>query len=376
MKTNLSTLDTAHAFLHGHKLRGAQLGGLQLDAEEERFMHGQEQPGSEEAWLNRTFRMRGTDIAGKSLTEKRELIFQQHAIRNAISTGDDPTGGVVNVGFEKTEWPSTFERFTTVKKVQNFQEMRYVQARNRLPVQTVGEGQPVPSGSMVAKTEKGTLESKALICGVSREIIVNQGALAGLVDIGAQGKRALKEQENNDCFATFTDNPTMNEDSATLFNATATSTAGGHGNLVNPGAVVGTGTLDAAFSAMSTCPVYGSAQDAYRFTGLLPKFLLVPSGMRSAALTAAAGNLTPEGERLEVVLSPYLQVHDSSAWYCLADPAQSSGMVQLVLAGHEEPEFVAVPRPDASPLGIYYRLLFDYKFMIGDWRPWYKNAGK
>ncbi len=145
--------------------------------------------------------------------------------------------------------------------------------------------------------------------------------------------------------AVFTNNsdtgPTLS-DTGALFNATATSTTGGHANLLTT--ALSFTSFDAAYTAMldQTDQVEGAGAKLGMENA--PKFLLVPTNLRATALQirnsekepgTANNEINPHHTNFEVIVVP--RWTDTNNWALAANPMITPAIWLIFLTGNTVP---------------------------------------
>jgi phage major head subunit gpT-like protein len=185
---------------------------------------------------------------------------------------------------------------------------------------------------------------------------------------------AARRKEGDLVWAKITGNPTMSEDSTTLFHAD-------HSNLESSAAgTVDTDKLSAARAAMRKQTGPGGAT-----LDLQPRFLLVPVAqetdaevlLRSTALPEtnySQGVHNPWANRLVPIAEPRLDNDSVKAWYLVADPNQIDTIEVAYLDGREEPYTEEEVQFERDAVG--YKIRHDFGCGVMDYRGFFKNPGE
>lgn len=266
--------------------------------------------------------------------------------------------------------PDTWSRFAGTGSVTDFRpHTRYLRGSFGAldNVNEAGEfkNKPIPD---LAK-EQISATTKGNIINLSRQAIVNDDmqVFSGLaVDLG----RAAKLTIEIDVYALLNSNPTMN-DGVALFHAS-------HGNLAGAGAAPSVAAFDAIDVAMSQQKDVSGNE----FLEISPNVLLVPRGLRGAAVTVNGSEYDPDavnklqkpnivkGLFSDIVASPRLT---GTAYYAFADPQVAPAIEVAFLNGVTEPftESQEGWRVD----GVEWKVRHDYGVGAVNWRSAYKQPG-
>lgn len=202
--------------------------------------------------------MRGmgfADIARTCLEEKgisTRLMGKQEILTRAMSTSDFPNilanvaNKAVMMGYQMGQ--NTWRAWAKSGMLPDFKASKRVRLADAPEMVLNRAGEEVQHGVISDVGEELTLKTYARKLIITREALINDDA--GLFNrvFSIFGQRAANDIEAA-VYAVLTGNPTMS-DGGTLFNTTAVTTAGGHANQANSGAVVSTATVAAAMVAM------------------------------------------------------------------------------------------------------------------------------
>lgn len=223
------------------------------------------------------------------------------------------------------------------------------------------------------------IATKGRYISLSREMIVNDD-LNGFSRMSTKMGQAAGRTVEIDFYALLYLNsglgPTM-DDTGTLFNATAVTTAGGHANYVSSGTVISITSLSAAAAAMSR----QRDMNLQEYVGVKPKILLVAPEYEGLAWTilnstADPGQANPARGNyartlnLTVVSSPYVQGTD---WFLFSDPNVVEAIEVAFLDGEQEPFIDEEIEFMTDAMNMKVRL--DYGLAAIDFRAAYKNEG-
>jgi len=266
--------------------------------------------------------------------------------------------------------PDTWSRFAGTGTVTDFRaHTRYARgtfgALDNVNENGEFKNKPIPD---LAK-EIITAKTKGNIINLSRQAIVNDDmdVFSGLaVDLG----RAAKLTIEIDVYALLNSNPLMNDGKA-LFHAD-------HGNLAASGAAPSMAAFDLIDVAMaSQKDVSGN-----EFIEISPSVLLVPRGLRGAAITVNSSEYDPDavsklqkpnivkGLFSDIVASPRLT---GTAYYAFADPSIAPAIEVAFLNGITEP--YTESRDGWRVDGVEWKVRHDYGVGAVNYRPAYKQPG-
>lgn len=221
--------------------------------------------------------------------------------------------------------------------------------------------------------------TKGRYISLSREMIVNDDLDAFSTMASRMGRAAARTVEidfYNLLLSNSGAGPTM-DDTGAFFNATAVTTAGGHGNLTSSGTAISTASLGVGEALMARQRDM-TLQD---YVIIKPKILLVPTEKKQLAWDVVnsatdIGQANPmkrnyaQSMNLEVVATPYLS---GNAWYLFADPNDVEAFEVAFLDGEQTPYIDDEIEFMTDNMNMKVRL--DYGVGAIDWRAGYKNAG-
>ncbi|WBQ17477.1 ClpP-like prohead protease/major capsid protein fusion protein [Sphingobium yanoikuyae] len=266
--------------------------------------------------------------------------------------------------------PDTWSRFAGTGSVTDFRpHTRYLRGSFGAldNVNEAGEfkNKPIPD---LAK-EQISATTKGNIINLSRQAIVNDDmqVFSGLaVDLG----RAAKLTIEIDVYALLNSNPLMN-DGIALFHAS-------HGNLAGSGAAPSV----VAFDAIDVAMAQQKDVSGNEFLEIAPSVLLVPRGLRGAAITVNGSEYDPDavnklqkpnivkGLFNDIVASPRLT---GTAYYAFADPQVAPAIEVVFLNGVTEP--FTDSQEGWRVDGVEWKVRHDYGVGAVNWRSAYKQPG-
>nr|WP_262504354.1 ClpP-like prohead protease/major capsid protein fusion protein [Sphingobium sp. KCTC 72723] len=266
--------------------------------------------------------------------------------------------------------PDTWSRFCGTGTVTDFRDhSRYLRgsfgALDNVNESGEFKNKPIPD---LAK-EKIRATTKGNIINLSRQAIVNDDmeVFSGLaVDLG----RAAKLTIEIDVYALLNSNPLMN-DGVALFHAN-------HGNLAGAGAAPTMASFDAIDAAM------GAQKDisGNEYLEITPTVLLVPRGLRGAALTVNGSEYDPDAvnklQKPNIVKGMFSDIVatqriNGTAYYAFADPNVAPAIEVVFLNGVTEP---FTDSQDGWRVdGVEWKVRHDYGVGAVNYRSAYKQPG-
>jgi hypothetical protein len=182
--------------------------------------------------------------------------------------------------------------------------------------------------------------------------------------------------------AVFTNNSNTGpvlSDTGALFNATATSTTGGHANLLTT--ALSFTSFDAAYTAMldQTDQVEGAGAKLGMENA--PKFLLVPTNLRATALQirnseqlpgSANNDINPHFQNFEVIVVP--RWTDTNDWALVADPMVTPSIWLIFLTGNTVPSIFTADNEASGAMFTNDQLRWKVRQMTYRFSATYDNA--
>lgn len=333
-------------------------------------------------------------VRGVSGMEPAELIKAIFDIDQGTGDFTSICEDTVNKSFAagQEQANSTYRIWTKDASVKDFNQASRIKLSSFADIETIPEGEAPKSGSFSDKKEVGTLKTGGKKYNLSRQALINDnlGAMTEVVaKMGISLERAVERECYNMLYAGGTPGsgavgPVMLEDTLRLFDATATV---GHGNFVDSGAVVSNTTLDVGYRSLRTMKLAkGNPSDADDYTNLTPRYLLISAvqeatckvlttSMSYPAATWQSNTPNPYSG-LQLVVAPALYGKDSGyPWYLAADQNEIDTLIRLTLNGSSAPIIQSENNMIGEALGITYQIVFDWTWMVGDWRGLFKNDG-
>lgn len=315
--------------------------------------------------------------AGTSEFDLKRMNPSDLADRAFHSTSDFPLilENIVNKslrdGYELA--PRTFTPFVTQRPVADFKTVSSVQAGMGPELLPVAEGGELQAGTIEEGAEKGALESYGRKVRVTRRVIIND-------DLNALANVPFKmgvQQGNLESKLFWEDivigNPTM-ADGYALFSTQ-------HANLAGAGAAIDVTTLSAGRQAMlshkdidGTTPIVVMPE----YIAVAPEMLTVAEQyttvLQGNAYSPTSGsNQNPFLGKLTPIVEPRL-AQATQPWFLLASAGRIPMVEWLVLQGQEGGP-ISSQYLDNETKGITFDILYDVKFLVVDYRGFYKNPG-
>lgn len=261
----------------------------------------------------------------------------------------------------------------------DFKNLSVVQLSGAPDLLQTNEAGEFKYGSMSDGGETYAVLTYGRIVSLTRQAIVNDDLRAFERMVSAFGF-AARRLENRTVYSQLTANANL-ADGGALFNATATTTAGGHANLGSGGGSV------LQFSSLTTARTAMRVQKglANEELNLAPSYLIVPAALEQTAYQMTSSNYTPStkaevnefrtGGRtaLTPVVEPVLDGNSATAWYLAAANSQVDTVEYCYLDGAEGP--VIESQVGFETDGISYKCRLDFAAKAIDFRGLYKSAG-
>jgi ATP-dependent protease ClpP protease subunit/phage major head subunit gpT-like protein len=280
--------------------------------------------------------------------------------------------------------PNTYQLWCAVGQVSDFKANPRIQLGSFNSLATIAEGGEYTYGSLGEESESITATTKGKALKFTRQMVVNDD-LGGFLRRAMLMGRAAARTVNNDVYALLTsgasnNGPTMS-DAGQLFNATAQTTAGGHGNYLSAGYAPTVASVSAGRAVMRKQKDKSLAETL----NIQPKFLLAPTALEdtawallnSTADPASANsnkrNYVRDVANLELITDPYLDTISATAWYLAADPMDAPLIEVDFLDGQQTP-FVD-EQIDFMSDSIDFKVRLDYGIAAIDWRGGYRTSG-
>lgn len=304
---------------------------------------------------------RGLNLTGMS---KSEIAY-----RAMHSTSDFPlllsniARKSLMAGYEAEE--QTWRPLARQRNLPDFKASTELMVAGQIVPEKILEGGEYRSATIKEADQSWSLETYAKKIKVTRQLIINDD-LDALGRIPQMIGRGMSLLESNVMWDLLTSNPTMGEDSKTLFHAD-------HGNT-------GTGAIGEDALSDARKALRNQEDLAGNRVNLRPRYLIVPTELETAAqkqLTAVVAGTTGDvnifAGSLGIITEPRLDDDSTSVYYVTADPAQVNMMVYGYLEGEAGPQVYTEDERDPDGTCIYARL--DFGASVLDHRGFYKSTG-
>lgn len=247
----------------------------------------------------------------------------------------------------------------------------------RLKLSDIGTLEKVSESGEIKHTSRGeasesyALDTYATQFAISRKALINDD-LGAFRDWGSTAGRMAAETEANLILNLLLSNPTMGEDSKSLFHAD-------HGNLsASPAALGDAGAGVTALSEARQALRGMKALDGKTPINATPKFLLVGPEQETEAeqllaeiAAATVDDVNPFAKRLSLLVEPRIT---DNRWFVFADPATLPVLEYSYLSSAQGPQMAS--REGWDVLGMEFRVVLDFGCGAVDWRGAYMNAGE
>lgn len=305
--------------------------------------------------------------------------------------------------------PSTYEQWVGTGSLRDFKTADIPRLSEMGDVKDINEGEAPEMAKMSDTKEQTRLRTKGTKFILSRQAMVNDD-LGMLTTVPARQMRALRRQMNKDCYGLiYNDNgsgtafqgPTMNEDSAVLFNATAESTSGGHNNYSTSASGPTKALLNTIFIAFRAHRALtpDNNRSAVIPMNIAPAYLICGPTHEQAAWAlfnypgyndtndnskyegTIASNLYGQGQprNMQLIVDQEIDLLDTSTpyypWYCASNSMDVDTVILYTLNGQTAPYTDAAPTPTGDARGMIWVIEHDYRFAVGDWRGLYCVRG-
>jgi len=261
----------------------------------------------------------------------------------------------------------------------DFKNMSVVQLSGAPDLLQTNEHGEFKYGKMTDGAEAYAVLTYGRIVSLTRQAIINDDLRAFERLVSAFGF-AARRLENRTVYSQLTANGNL-ADGGALFNATATTTAGGHANLATgaPSALQ-LSSLTTGRTAMRLQKGLASEE-----LNLAPSYLIVPAALEQTAYQLTSSNYVPSQQSnvnefrtggrtaLEPVVEPILDANSATAWYLAAQSSQVDTVEYCYLDGAEGPVIESDVGFETD--GVAYKCRLDFAAKAIDFRGLYKSAG-
>lgn len=318
---------------------------------------------------------RGIKVAGLRRTEITHRAF--HATSDFPAILANVSNKTLIGSFERLVQRQTFKPLVTIGNAPDFKEMQKVRLGEHPSFKQIPEGAEVHAGTLGESKESYRIATYGRKIGITRQAIINDdlSAFNALGNFGAAGARL----ESLLVWSIFLDNPRMGDGKA-LFSAA-------HGNLTgeaDPQVLNEAGLSEGEYKMSIQVGI-----DKKDFLNIPPRYIIVPSRMKTEAVKLANSNYNPNTqedfnpfEGLSVISEPRLNVllesndggFTKKPWFLAADQGDGVDMIELsYLDGIRAPQVET--RTDFDTGSFEVKAWLDIGAKALDWRGLYKSEG-
>jgi len=282
-------------------------------------------------------------------------------------------------------FPATWSSWARAGEVSDFKIHPRVQIGSFNNLDTIPEGGEYTYGALAESYENAQAGTKGKAIALTRQMIVNDD-LGGFNRRAQLMGRAAARSVNSDVYTLLTggsnNHGPTSADTGQYFNATATTTAGGHANLTDTGTAISTASIALGRKTMRI----QKDQSNREVLNILPKFLVCSATKEDiawAVLNSTSDvsqsnpgkkNYAYDVAKLMLVTDPFLDgINSATPWYLFADPADVAAFEVVFLDGNQTPFIDEAVDFDTDAMKFKVRL--DYGVALGDWRAGYLNDG-
>ncbi len=284
-------------------------------------------------------------------------------------------------------FPNTYQMWCYKGSVSDFKQHQRIQMGSFNNLATIAEGGEYTYGSLTEQYENAQAVTKGRGLMMTRQMLVNDD-LGGFNRRAALLGRAAARTVNTDAYAYLTSGSSKlgptSADTGQYFNATVTTTAGGHANYTSSGTAISTASIAVGRKTMR---VQKDASNTETLN-ILPKVLLCSVTKEDIAWAVlnsvtdvsqsnqAKKNYAYDVAKLELVTDPYLDASgiSANAWYMFADPMDAAAAFEVCFLDGNDTPFID-DTIDFETDAMKMKVRLDYGVAIGDWRGGYLNAG-
>ncbi len=319
------------------------------------------------------------DMRGLSREQLIGKAMQRAIIGHSTSDFANVLENVANksmlLGYEES--PETWSMIARTISVPDFKSNSFVGLSEFGSLPEVKENGEYTYGSFADRKESAQLATYGQLFSISRQALANDD-LDSLGTVPRAMGRAASRTIGDKVYAVLTSNPTLNQDSTTLFHAN-------HSNLVGPGsgAAPSVTTLDAARVAMATQKDQSSSTTSLN---IRPSLLIVPAALETTANilmtaqndpatggSATGPNPNPFVGTMAVVADARLDDDDAAQWYVSANPNITDTLGACFLNGQTSPFLDQQSKLEVD--GLVYKVRIDCVALALDYRGLYQNDG-
>jgi ATP-dependent protease ClpP protease subunit len=331
----------------------------------------------------RALALAGVSVKGMSRDAIARRVLSSQTTSDFPSLLSNTAGKVLRNAYGA--FPATWNAWCLKGSVSDFKIHPRIQIGSFNNLETIPEGGEYKYGSLAEEYENAQAATKGKAIAFTRQMLVND-------DLGAFTRRsqlmgrAAARTVNSDVYTLLTSGSSnhgpTSSDTGQFFNATATTTAGGHANLTDSGTAISTASIALGRKTMRV----QKDQSNREVLNILPKFLVCSATKEDIAWAIlnstsdvsqsnpAKKNYAYDVAKLSLVTDPFLDgIGSGLPWYLFADPADVAAFEVVFLDGNETPFIDDMVDFDTDALKFKVRL--DYGVALGDWRAAYLNDG-
>lgn len=314
---------------------------------------------------------RGASTRGMSKMEVAREAFSQRAGVGYHTTSDfasilaNVANSTLRASYAST--PRTFGAWARRATITDFKPVQRTQLGGAPDLRRVLEAGEFTYGTIGEGKEVYALATYGRIVAITRQVLINDD-LDAFTRVPAAFGAAAADLESDIVYGILMQNPTMG-DGNPLFDASHANTG--------TASVVSETALAAAYRA------FGQKKGIEdRLISILPRYLLVPPGVRSLEARKQVTSTTPSStaevntfaNRLEVIEEPRLiPASGQDPWFLAADPARIDTVEYAYLDGQEG--VFTETRTGFEVDGLEIKARHDFAAKAIDWRGLYRNPG-
>lgn len=314
---------------------------------------------------------------------KREQLIGTAMSRAIIGHGTSDFANILEnvanksllLGYEES--PETWPMIARSISVPDFKSNSFVGLSEFGSLPEVKENGEYTYGTMSDRKESAQLATFGRLFSISRQALANDD-LDSLGNIPRGIGRAASRTIGDKVYAVLTSNPTLNQDSTTLFHANHNNDVAG-----GSGAAPSVTTLDAARTAMATQKDQASATTSLN---IRMARLIVPVALQTTAdilmtserdpaegATTSFNSPNPFRGTFSVVADARLDDADAAEWFASADPNVTDTIGICFLNGQTQPFLEQQEKLEVD--GITFKGRIDCVALALDFRGLYRNDG-
>jgi ATP-dependent protease ClpP protease subunit len=333
------------------------------------------------------------EIAEMALSPRNFRMAGEHSSSDFASILANTASKAMRAAY--TEAPRTFTPWTQRMDLPDFKSFTSLNLSSMGPLVPVSEGGGVQYGALSDSGQAWSIARYNTGVALTFVAMVNDD-LSAFARIPALAAQAAARLESDLVYKVLLANGTMTETTGALFNATATTTAGGHGNLntgstsdLTPDAdgIAAMGVL-ARMIANQRAPI-AKGPGLGPAMGLRGRYLLVPSTVETAALQLFSPDLmpgvpnvvNPRRRSYDVIVEPRLNLGvtigdtttngSDTAYYLIAEGIDTVHWGYL--RGESGPTVSS--EPDFDTDGMKLKVVHHFGAAAVEWRGMAKSAG-